>query len=117
VIPFSIRQIARITGGTPDLVADQAGASIAARAAIRAMAAGKRAYAVLGRMAGLGERSRERHERAGVVAARSGLAGIIAVGDEAAPILAGADVVLVQASRAAGLRTVALALTEQEASS
>ena len=80
-----------------------------------------------------------------MVAARTGLAGIIAVGDEAAPILAGAksepgftgellavpdddaavaaiterlrpgDVVLVKASRAAGLQTVALALTAQEA--
>ena len=75
-----------------------------------------------------------------MIAARTGLAGIIAVGDEAAPILAGAksepgyagellavpdarsalaavterlrpgDVVLVKASRAAGLQTVALAL-------
>jgi UDP-N-acetylmuramoyl-tripeptide--D-alanyl-D-alanine ligase len=96
-------------------------------------------------MAELGDRSREFHEQAGVVAARTGLAGIIAVGDEAAPILAGAksepgftgellavpdddaavaaiterlrpgDVVLVKASRAAGLQTVALALTAQEA--
>ena len=119
----------------------------AALDATRVIAAGKRAYAVLGRMAELGERSREFHEQAGVVAARTGLAGIIAVGDEAVPILTGAksepgftgelvsvpdnqsavaaiverlrpgDVVLVKASRAAGLQTVALALTGQEASS
>lgn len=116
----------------------------AALAAVKVMAVGRRAYAVLGRMAELGERSREFHERAGVIAAQTGLAGIIAVGDEAAPILTGAksepgftgelvavpddqsaiaaiverlkpgDVVLVKASRAAGLQTVALALTAQE---
>jgi UDP-N-acetylmuramoyl-tripeptide--D-alanyl-D-alanine ligase len=113
----------------------------AALAAVRVMASGRRAYAVLGRMAELGERSREFHEQAGVIAAKTGLTGIIAVGDEAAPILFGAksepdfagelvavpddrsavaaitqrlrpgDVVLVKASRAAGLQTVALALT------
>jgi UDP-N-acetylmuramoyl-tripeptide--D-alanyl-D-alanine ligase len=118
-------------------------AMTAALAAIGVIAAGRRAYAVLGRMAELGERSREFHEQAGVIAARTGLAGIIAVGDEAAPILTGAksepgftgdlvavpddqsaiaaitqrlrpgDVVLVKASRAAGLQTVALALTRQ----
>ena len=116
----------------------------AALAALRVMAAGRRAYAVLGRMAELGERSREFHEQVGVVAARSGLAGLIAVGEEAAPMLTGAkavagfdgelvgvpdgaaalaaiterlrpgDVVLVKASRAAGLQTVALALAAGE---
>jgi UDP-N-acetylmuramoyl-tripeptide--D-alanyl-D-alanine ligase len=110
------------------------------------IAAGRRAYAVLGLMAELGDRSAEFHFQAGVVAARTGLAGIIAVGEEAAPILDGAksepgfagellavpggqaavaalaerlgpgDVVLVKASRAAGLQTVALALTAQETS-
>ncbi len=114
----------------------------AALAAVKVMAVDRRAYAVLGRMAELGMRSREFHEQAGVVAARTGLAGIIAVGDEAAPILTGAksepgftgelvavpddqsaiaaiserlkpgDVVLVKASRAAGLQTVALALSQ-----
>jgi len=117
----------------------------AALAAVGVIASGRRAYAVLGRMAELGERSREFHEQAGVIAAKTGLTGIIAVGDEAAPILAGAksepdftgelvavpddqsavaaitqrlrpgDVVLVKASRAAGLQTVALALTAREA--
>lgn len=116
----------------------------AALAALRVIAAGRRAYAVLGRMAELGERSREFHEQAGVAAARAGLTGLIAVGDEAAPILTGAksvpgfsgellavpdgtaavaavaerlrpgDVVLVKASRAAGLQTVALALAAGE---
>ena len=62
----------------------------AALDALRVMAADRRAYAVLGRMAELGERSREFHEQAGVVAARTGLAGLIAVGDEAAPMLTGA---------------------------
>jgi UDP-N-acetylmuramoyl-tripeptide--D-alanyl-D-alanine ligase len=120
-------------------------AMTAALESVAVMSAGRRAYAVLGRMAELGDRSREFHEQAGAVAARTGLAGIIAVGDEAAPILAGAksepgftgeliavpdddaavaaiterlrpgDVVLVKASRAAGLQTVALALTAQEA--
>jgi UDP-N-acetylmuramoyl-tripeptide--D-alanyl-D-alanine ligase len=122
-------------------------AMTAALESVGVMSAGRRAYAVLGRMAELGGRSREFHEQAGVVAARTGLAGIIAVGDEAAPILTGAksepgytgellavpdddaavaaiterlrpgDVVLVKASRAAGLQTVALALTAQEAAS
>jgi len=104
----------------------------AALDAVRVMAAGRRAYAVLGRMAELGERSREFHEQAGMVAARTGLAGLIAVGDEAAPMLAGAkaiagpdgqaalaalderlrpgDVVLIKASRAAGLQTIAMEL-------
>ena len=116
----------------------------AALAALQVMAAGRRAYAVLGRMAELGKRSREFHEQAGMAAARSGLAGLIAVGDEAAPMLTGArsvtgftgeligvrdgaaalaalgdrlrpgDVVLVKASRAAGLQTVALALAAEE---
>jgi UDP-N-acetylmuramoyl-tripeptide--D-alanyl-D-alanine ligase len=118
----------------------------AALSALGVMAAGGRAYAVLGRMAELGERSPEFHEQAGVLAARTGLTGIVAVGAEAAPILTGAksvpgfagellaaddgpaavaaladrlrqgDVVLVKASRAAGLQTVALALTAQEVS-
>ncbi|HEX9031509.1 MAG TPA: UDP-N-acetylmuramoyl-tripeptide--D-alanyl-D-alanine ligase [Streptosporangiaceae bacterium] len=119
-------------------------AMTAALEALRVMAAGGRAYAVLGRMAELGERSREFHEQTGMAAARAGVAGLIAVGDEAAPMLTGAkavagfagellavpdgpaavaaiserlrpgDVVLVKASRAAGLQTVALALAAGE---
>jgi UDP-N-acetylmuramoyl-tripeptide--D-alanyl-D-alanine ligase len=102
-----------------------------------------RAFAVLGHMAELGGTSRASHEDIGEYAARlpgSGLAGLIAVGEEAAPLLDGArrvtawtgealavpdgataldelanrlkpsDVVLVKASRAAHLEGVAAAL-------
>jgi UDP-N-acetylmuramoyl-tripeptide--D-alanyl-D-alanine ligase len=118
-------------------------AMAAALASLGVIAKGRRAYAVLGRMAELGERSREFHEQAGVIAARTGLTGLIVVGEAAAPILAGAksaggftgellavpdgqaavlalaerlrpgDVVLVKASRAAGLQTAALALAAE----
>ena len=117
------------------------------RAAIDALAhlssQGGRAFAVLGHMAELGGTSRASHEDIGEYAARigdSGLAGLIAVGEEAAPLLDGArrvrswtgealaapdgaaaldllanrlkpsDVVLVKASRAAHLEGVAAAL-------
>ena len=113
----------------------------AALATLAAMARGRRAFAVLGPMSELGAAAAERHEEAGGYAARSGLAGLIVVGDEAAPMLTGAkaepcwmgeliqaadadaaldalrnqlapgDVVLVKASRSAGLERVALALT------
>jgi len=102
-----------------------------------------RAFAVLGHMAELGGTSRASHEDIGEYAARvddSGLAGLIAVGEEAGPLLDGArrvrswtgealavpdgaavldllanrlkpsDVVLVKASRAAHLEGVAAAL-------
>jgi len=104
------------------------------------MARGRRAYAVLGQMRELGGQTAELNEQAGALAARTGLAGLILVGAEAAPMMAGAraepswqgellhvpdaqsavralgerlrpgDVVLVKASRAAGLQRVALAL-------
>src|SRR6266702_4120729 len=116
------------------------------RAAIDALAhlaQGGRGFAVLGHMAELGGTSRASHEDVGEYAARvcgSGLAGLIAVGEEAAPLLAGArrvrswpgealavpngaaaldllanrlkpgDVVLVKASRAARLEGVAAGL-------
>ena len=117
------------------------------RAAIDALAhlssQGGRAFAILGHMAELGSTSRASHEDIGEYAARigdSGLAGLIAVGEEAAPLLDGArrvrswtgealaapdgaaaldllanrlkpsDVVLVKASRAAHLEGVAAAL-------
>ncbi len=113
----------------------------AALSTVAAMAGGGRAFAVLGHMTELGEQEEEAHERAGRQAARAGLAGLIVVGDEATPMLAGAksdpswrgellqvpdvpaavaavgalarpgDVVLVKASRAANLQRVALALT------
>jgi UDP-N-acetylmuramoyl-tripeptide--D-alanyl-D-alanine ligase len=104
---------------------------------------GGRGFAVLGHMAELGDSSRASHEDIGEYAARacgSQLAGLIAVGEEAAPLLAGArrarswpgealavpdgaaaldvlanrlkptDVVLVKASRAAHLEGVAAGL-------
>jgi len=107
------------------------------------LAEGGRGFAVLGHMAELGGTSRASHEEIGEYAARvadSGLAGLIAVGEEAAPMLDGArrvpswtgeaaavpdgaaalellanrlkpsDVVLVKASRAAHLEGVAAAL-------
>ncbi len=105
------------------------------------MARGRRAFAVLGVMNELGASAAARHEEAGGYAARAGVAGLIVVGDEAAAMLTGAkaepgwagelihaadadaaldalrnllapgDVVLVKASRSAGLERVALALT------
>ena len=109
----------------------------AALDALHHMARGRRSFAVLGQMAELGEESRASHEEIGALAAGTGVAGLIVVGEEAAPILDGAlatsgwhgeaigvpdgpgavaalrgrlgdgDVVLVKASRAAGLESVA----------
>ncbi len=120
------------------------------RAAIDALAhlaRDGRGFAVLGHMAELGDTSRASHEEIGEFAAQvagSGLAGLIAVGEEAAPLLAGArrvrswhgeavgvrdgaaalavlgdqlkpgDVVLVKASRAAHLESVAEVLARGE---
>jgi UDP-N-acetylmuramoyl-tripeptide--D-alanyl-D-alanine ligase len=112
----------------------------AALEALRQMSTRGRAFAVLGHMAELGDFARASHEDIGEFAARAELAGLIAVGPDAAPILAGArrvtgwhgealavpdaaaaidavanqlkpgDVVLVKASRAAALERVAAAL-------
>jgi UDP-N-acetylmuramoyl-tripeptide--D-alanyl-D-alanine ligase len=109
------------------------------------MARGRRAFAVLGPMNELGGESRLRHEEVGGLAARSGVAGLIVVGEQAAPMLTGAraerswrgellsvpdvdsavtvlgnllepgDVVLVKAGRSHGLDRVALALTGEAA--
>ncbi|MGD0686477.1 MAG: UDP-N-acetylmuramoyl-tripeptide--D-alanyl-D-alanine ligase [Streptosporangiaceae bacterium] len=117
----------------------------AALATLAVLARGRRAFAVLGHMTELGARAREFHEAAGRQAAEAGLAGLIVVGEDAAPMLAGAreirsfrgellsvpdaaaavdalgqrlrsgDVVLVKASRAVGLESVALALTGERA--
>jgi UDP-N-acetylmuramoyl-tripeptide--D-alanyl-D-alanine ligase len=114
----------------------------AALQALRHLAQDGRGFAILGHMAELGAISRASHEDIGEVAARADLAGLIAVGEEAAPILAGArrvpswtgealavpdgaaaldavanqlkpgDVVLVKASRAAHLEGLAMALEE-----
>jgi UDP-N-acetylmuramoyl-tripeptide--D-alanyl-D-alanine ligase len=110
---------------------------LAALDALRHLARDGRGFAVLGHMAELGDTSRASHEDIGEYAARAGLAGLIAVGEEATPILAGSrrvaswhgetawaadgaaaldvlanrlepgDVVLVKASRAAHLEGVA----------
>jgi UDP-N-acetylmuramoyl-tripeptide--D-alanyl-D-alanine ligase len=120
-------------------------AMAAAIASLAAMARGRRALAVLGPMYELGSQSRAFHEEAGALAARAGVAGLIVVGEDAAPMLTGAksegswagellavpdvgsaveavaarlrpgDVVLVKAAHAAGLERVALALTGEAA--
>jgi len=117
----------------------------AALQTLAAVARGRRAFAVLGPMNELGDESRQRHEEAGALAARAGVAGLIVVGEGAAPMLTGAkaerswrgelisvpdaggavaalgnllapgDVVLVKASRAVGLERVAFALTGEAA--
>ncbi len=117
----------------------------AALQALRHLAAGGRGFAVLGHMAELGDTSQASHEAIGEFAAQAELAGLIAVGPEAEPLLAGArrvpawtgealavpdaaaaldavsnqlepgDVVLVKASRAAHLEGVAASLLEEAA--
>jgi UDP-N-acetylmuramoyl-tripeptide--D-alanyl-D-alanine ligase len=111
------------------------------RAALEALAhitrGGRRGFAVLGHMAELGDITKPSHEEAGRLAARAGVARLIAVGEEARPVIDGAraetgwhgealavpdagtavaalrnqlrpgDVVLVKASKAAGLWEVA----------
>jgi UDP-N-acetylmuramoyl-tripeptide--D-alanyl-D-alanine ligase len=112
----------------------------AALDALVSIAAGGRSVAVLGHMAELGPNSGAWHEEVGAYAARLGVSVLIAVGADAAPMLAGArsqpgwtgeplpvpdgpaalgelrhrlalgDTVLVKASRAVGLWSVAEAL-------
>jgi len=116
----------------------------AAIAALAAMARGQRAFAVLGHMTELGDDADRLHEQIGAQAAAAGLVGLIVVGEEAAPMLAGArsvrgwqgelqhvpdaaaalrtlrarlrdgDVVLVKASHSIHLERVALALTGEQ---
>jgi UDP-N-acetylmuramoyl-tripeptide--D-alanyl-D-alanine ligase len=116
----------------------------AAIAAVVTMARQGRGFAVLGHMTELGDDADRLHEEIGAYAAAAGLAGLIVVGDEAAPMLTGAkavpawqgelvpvpdaaaavravrervragDVVLVKASHSIGLERVALALTGEQ---
>jgi UDP-N-acetylmuramoyl-tripeptide--D-alanyl-D-alanine ligase len=109
------------------------------------MARGRRAYAVLGEMAELGALSAAEHAKIGEHAARSGVAGLVVVGANAAAMADGArrvrswtgecvqvddvdaavtaiggrlappDVVLVKASRVAGLERVAAAILAEDA--
>jgi UDP-N-acetylmuramoyl-tripeptide--D-alanyl-D-alanine ligase len=63
------------------------------RAAIKALehlAHGRRGFAVLGHMAELGDIATASHEEAGRLAAQAGVAGLIAVGEQARPVLDGA---------------------------
>jgi UDP-N-acetylmuramoyl-tripeptide--D-alanyl-D-alanine ligase len=113
----------------------------AAILALTTMARGRRAFAVLGHMTELGDDADRLHEEIGAAAAKAALAGLIVVGEQAAPMLAGAesvtswhgellsvpdaaaavravrdrlragDVVLIKASHSIGLERVALALT------
>jgi UDP-N-acetylmuramoyl-tripeptide--D-alanyl-D-alanine ligase len=117
----------------------------AALTAVRAMAGGRRSWAVLGVMAELGEAAEAEHEAVGRLAAELGIARVVAVGPGAASIQRGAalegsaseecvlvpdvdaavallreqlrpgDVVLVKASRSSGLERVAAALAEDRA--
>ncbi len=116
----------------------------AAISALAGMARGGRGYAVLGHMTELGEDADRLHEQIGEQAAAAGLAGLIVVGEDATPMLAGArgvrgwqgelsyvpdavaavgtlrerlrdgDVVLVKASHSIHLERVALALTGEQ---
>jgi UDP-N-acetylmuramoyl-tripeptide--D-alanyl-D-alanine ligase len=110
----------------------------AALEALRHLArGGRRGFAVLGHMAELGDIADDSHAEVGRLAAQAGVAGLIAVGEEARPVLDGAraetgwhgeaiaapdaagavaaldnllrpgDVVLVKASKSAGLWEVA----------
>jgi UDP-N-acetylmuramoyl-tripeptide--D-alanyl-D-alanine ligase len=115
----------------------------AAVEALVAIAGTRRTWAVLGEMLELGDTAASAHEAAGRLVAALGVARLVAVGPGARPVLAGAllapawtgesvyvddtdaalallraallpgDVVLVKASRGAGLERVALRLAEE----
>jgi UDP-N-acetylmuramoyl-tripeptide--D-alanyl-D-alanine ligase len=108
----------------------------AALRALTTMSRGRRSWAVLGAMGELGGTADDEHRRIGALTAELGVDRVVVVGPEAQPLHAAAadgsvhvpdaaaaiallraelrpeDVVLVKASRAAGLERVALALTE-----
>ena len=108
----------------------------AALRALVTMARGRRSWAVLGAMGELGESAAEEHRRLGALTAELGVDRVVVVGPEAQPVRDAArddsvyvpdvaaaiallerelepeDVVLVKASRAAGLERIALALAE-----
>jgi UDP-N-acetylmuramoyl-tripeptide--D-alanyl-D-alanine ligase len=116
----------------------------AALSTLQIIARGRRAFAVLGYMTDLGPEEVPAHKQLGRDAASAGLAGLIVVGDAAAPILAGAkthptwrgellgvsdtsaaiqalrdrlrpgDAVLVKASRVAAIEGIALALAGEK---
>jgi UDP-N-acetylmuramoyl-tripeptide--D-alanyl-D-alanine ligase len=116
----------------------------AALRALATMARGRRSWAVVGAMGELGASAAEEHRRVGVLAARLGVDRLVVVGPDAAGVhdaagrepgwagrsdhvagvaealellrgeLRTGDVVLVKASRAAGLERVALALAEPQ---
>jgi UDP-N-acetylmuramoyl-tripeptide--D-alanyl-D-alanine ligase len=116
----------------------------AALSTLQIIARGRRAFAVLGYMTDLGPEEVPAHEQLGRDAAGADLAGLIVVGDAAAPILAGAkthptwrgellgvsdtsaaiqamrdrlrpgDAVLVKASRVAAIEGIALALAGEK---
>jgi UDP-N-acetylmuramoyl-tripeptide--D-alanyl-D-alanine ligase len=65
----------------------------AALAALATMARGRRGFAVLGQMTELGDDADRLHEEIGAAAAAAGLAGVIVVGEAAAPILTGTKAV------------------------
>ena len=123
---------------------DSTRAAIAALAHLTGNGASRRGLAVLGYMAELGDIAAESHAEAGRLAAQGGAAVIVAVGADAAPVLDGAraisgwrgeavaaddpqaaveelrnrlrpgDVVLVKASKAAGLWEVADGLLAED---
>lgn len=117
---------------------------VAALDTLTSLAGEGRSIAVLGEMAEIGPTSAEEHARVGAEVAARGVDRLVVVGDGAAPLATGAldggmdrtavvavpdagaasqlvadeiaagDVVLVKASRVAGLETVAAALLEQQ---
>jgi UDP-N-acetylmuramoyl-tripeptide--D-alanyl-D-alanine ligase len=117
---------------------------LAALKTLMALGRGARTWAVLGYMAELGEHEVPEHDRIGRLAVRLGVGRLIAVGKETRPMFEAArlegmtteeltmvedgdeaiallrrelrpgDVVLVKASRAAGLERVAIALSQEE---